>query len=139
LTSAVSQAPVRPFDPALLLGHVAAPIETRHPVPAAFLESRNEHPLELGVARAHAREEVGRGNPLGEKLVAGTLDAEPRAARGLVPGQRQDQPPAILEPVDQRSTGRGPRGWLRPRLVMRISPAIRLDVVIAFIDRRLGG
>jgi hypothetical protein len=84
----------------LLFADVTASIETRHPFPAAFLERRNERPLGFGIARALAREEIGRGNLLGEEPVAASLDEEPRAARILAPGQRQDHPAAILEPVE---------------------------------------
>ena len=40
------------------------------------------------------REETGRGKSLGEKLLAASLDEEPRADPVLVLGQRQNHPAA---------------------------------------------
>src|SRR6516165_2463218 len=82
-----------------------------HSVPAALLERRRQRPLALGVARAFAREDRDRRNPFREKFVAAALDAKYRAApldryvfgvfsETFVRGQRQDQPAAIVEPVE---------------------------------------
>src|SRR6516164_3707185 len=79
VASVVSQAPIRRLEPAPLRGHVAAPIETRHPIPAALLERRNERPLGLGVARAFTWKDRDRRNPFREEFVAAALDAEYRA------------------------------------------------------------
>ena len=44
-------------------------------------------------------------NPLREEFVAAPLDAESRAARILVRGQRQGHPAAIVEPVEPEVDG----------------------------------